>query len=131
MIFPSEGQRGHLEPENNSDSRTLYTTRLRYRWRQLHLFNMRFSSEALRPNQANTQLYTLVCFCFFLNFYSFLLDVSFFHHLQHLGHFQNLHMLLKTPKISGPSSSSVLSGAFIYLVNAKPETTCEQKESTQ
>lgn len=129
MIFPSEEQRGHLEPENNSDSRTPYTTRLRYRWRQLHLSNVRVSSEALRPNQANTQLYTLVFF--FLNFYSCFLDVSFFHHLQHLGHFQDLHMLSKNPKSSGPSSSSVLSGAFIYLVNTKPETTCEQEESTQ
>lgn len=128
MIFPSEGQRGHSEPENNSASHTLYMTGLRYRWRQLHLFNMRFSSEALRPNQANTQLYTLDFFFKLLLLFAWCLILPPPATLKTLS---KPPYAVKKKESSGPSPSSVLSGAFIYLVNTKPETTCEQKGSTQ
>lgn len=76
--------------------------------------------EALRSNQANTQLHTLQ----FLNFCFTSLHVSSFHHLQD---FQAYICSYNTS--SGPtlSPTSLISGASICFVNSKPETAWEEE----
>lgn len=106
IIFPSEGQCGHLEAENNSEQQRV-SMQVVTPWP--------VQRRALRSNQANTQLHTLQ----FLNFCFTLLHVSSFHHLQD---FQAYICSYNTS--SGPSLSptSLISGASIYFVNSKPET---------